>query len=139
MAGSGVALNIVVLDACRNNPLRPLAFGGCRGLDSSDRLFVSFSSPAPEALDGDGRNSPYAKHLSVAIGTPGLRFSGNLVFKRTLKGVYKDTQGQQGSGLPRPTSTILFHAGDERPAVDQAQTETAASANGDLPVRRAES
>ena len=45
------------------------------------------------ALDGETRNSPYAKHLALAIATP--RLSLESVFKRTLKGVYQETQGQQ--------------------------------------------
>ena len=67
MAATGVSLNIVVLDACRNNPLTPTGFRGLSRMDSSDRLFVSFSTrPGAVALDGDGRNSPYAKHLAQA-------------------------------------------------------------------------
>ena len=94
MAATGVSLNIVVLDACRNNPLTPTGFRGLSRMDSSDRLFVSFSTrPGAVALDGDGRNSPYAKHLAQAMATPRLNLEN--VFKHTLKGVYQDTQGQQ--------------------------------------------
>ena len=60
------ALNIVILDACRDNPLAGVS-GATKGLsriDSSSSLFVSFStSPGEVALDGDGRNSPYSKYL----------------------------------------------------------------------------
>jgi len=94
MAAPGISLNIVVLDACRNNPLTPEGFRGLSRMDTSDHLFVSFSTkPGAEALDGDGLNSPYAKHLAVAIGTPHLNLES--VFKETLKGVYRDTQGRQ--------------------------------------------
>jgi hypothetical protein len=40
-----------------------------------------------------GRNSPYTKHLVRALNTPGLTIEDT--FKRTLKGVYQETQGQQ--------------------------------------------
>ena len=87
-------LNILVLDACRNNPLGPTRVHGLSRIDSSDRLFISFSTkPGAVALDGDDRNSPYAKHLALAIATPQLSLES--VFKRTLKGVYQETQGQQ--------------------------------------------
>ena len=87
-------LNILVLDACRNNPLGPTRVHGLSRIDSSDRLFISYSTkPGAVALDGDDRNSPYAKHLALAIATPQLSLES--VFKRTLKGVYQETQGQQ--------------------------------------------
>ncbi len=94
MAASGVGLNIVVLDACRNNPLGPAEFRGLSRMDSSDRLFVSFSTrPGAVALDGQGRNSPYARNLALAMAMPHLNLEN--VFKQTLKGVYQETQGQQ--------------------------------------------
>jgi hypothetical protein len=117
MAATGVSLNVVVLDACRNNPLTPTGFRGLSRMDSSDRLFVSFSTrPGAVALDGDGRNSPYAKHLTQAMATPRLNLEN--VFKHTLKGVYQDTQGQQSPWisssyfdefvfLPAPAAPVL--------------------------------
>ena len=93
-AAADDTLNILVLDACRDNPLGSTRVRGLSRIDSSDRLFVSFSTkPGAVALDGDDRNSPYAKHLALAIATPRLNLES--VFKRTLKGVYQETQGQQ--------------------------------------------
>lgn len=96
MSAARNALNIVILDACRDNPLSS-ASGAARGLsriDSSSHLFVSFAtSPGEVALDGAGRNSPYTKHLKDAIGSPNLTIEGT--FKRTLKGVYQETGGKQ--------------------------------------------
>lgn len=93
MSAAGNDLNIVILDACRDNPLT----GGTNGLsriDSSASLFVSYStSPGAVALDGEGRNSPYAKHLTLSLATPNLNLEET--FKRTLKGVYQETHGQQ--------------------------------------------
>ncbi|ARQ02231.1 caspase family protein [Pseudorhodoplanes sinuspersici] len=95
MAKGRNELSIVILDACRDNPFP--ADGGTRGLsriDSGSSLFVSFStSPGAVALDGSGRNSPYTKHLVQAIGTPELSIEDT--FKRTLKGVYTETKGEQ--------------------------------------------
>src|SRR5262249_38486199 len=63
MEGSGTKLNIVILDACRNNP-----FGarGLRGTNSglaqiqgAEGTLISFAKqPGNVAQDGDGRNSP---------------------------------------------------------------------------------
>ncbi|WP_428643864.1 LIC10280 family protein [Roseibium sp.] len=93
MSGAHNGLNIVVLDACRNNPLSGATKGLSR-IDSNASLFVSYStSPGAVALDGEGANSPYTKYLANAIETPALNLEET--FKRTLKGVYQETDGQQ--------------------------------------------
>jgi carboxyl-terminal processing protease len=76
MEGAGTKLNMVVLDACRNNP-----FGG-RGLRATDGglaqmrapegTLISFATqPGNVAQDGEG-NSPYTKALSATIRRSGL-------------------------------------------------------------------
>jgi carboxyl-terminal processing protease len=76
MEGSGTRLNLVVLDACRNNP-----FGG-RGLRATDGglaqmrapegTLISFATqPGNVALDGEG-NSPYTKALAATVRKSGL-------------------------------------------------------------------
>jgi hypothetical protein len=77
MEGSGTKLNLVILDACRNNP-----FGG-RGLRSADGglaqmrapegTLISFATqPGNVALDGRDGNSPYTKALAATLRKPGL-------------------------------------------------------------------
>jgi hypothetical protein len=94
MADAHDGLNIVILDACRDNPM---AHSGTRGLsriDTNASLFVSYStSPGLVALDGAGRNSPYSKNLVASL--EGSDLSIEETFKRTLKGVYQETQGRQ--------------------------------------------
>jgi hypothetical protein len=124
-AASSDTLNILVLDACRNNPLGQTGVRGLSRIDSSDRLFISFSTkPGAVALDGDDRNSPYAKHLALAIATPSLNLES--VFKKTLKGVYQETQGQQtpwlsssyfGEFVFRPGPAGLAIAGEDEEQV----------------------
>lgn len=92
------ALNIVILDACRDNPLpRSARSAGARGLtrvDAPRGVFIAFAtSPGSVALDGNDRNSPFTKHLLENIRRPGL--SLEQVFKRTLQGVDQETRGQQ--------------------------------------------
>jgi carboxyl-terminal processing protease len=76
MEGAGTKLNLVVLDACRNNP-----FGG-RGLRATDGglaqmrapegTLISFATqPGNVALDGEG-NSPYTKALAATVRRSGL-------------------------------------------------------------------
>jgi hypothetical protein len=112
MASARAALNIIILDACRDNPLSNGDTRGLSRIDSNASLFVSYStSPGMVALDGDGRNSPYTKNLVAAIAKPDLSIEET--FKRTLKGVYQETHGQQtpwisssffGDFVFRPTS-----------------------------------
>lgn len=94
MVAAGSYLNIMVLDACRDNALGKTSTRGLSRVDTNARLFISFStSPGSVALDGAGRNSPFTKHLVQAIGSSDLSIEET--FKRTLKGVYQDTRGKQ--------------------------------------------
>jgi uncharacterized caspase-like protein len=77
MEGSGTKLNLVLLDACRNNP-----FGG-RGLRSADGglaqmrapegTLISYATqPGNIALDGDDGHSPYTRALVQTMQKPRL-------------------------------------------------------------------
>jgi formylglycine-generating enzyme required for sulfatase activity len=72
MEFAGNRMNIVVLDACRNNPLpavsnRSLDRGLAR-VDAPTGSFIAYSTaPGSVAADGDGKNSPYSKALADAI------------------------------------------------------------------------
>ena len=73
--------NILFLDACRNNPLarnlaralgtRSMQIGrGLAVVESGEGTLISFSTqPGNVALDGTGRNSPFAKALLTHIAT----------------------------------------------------------------------
>jgi len=117
-------LNIIILDACRNNPIDPNGSKGLSRIDSSASLFVSFAtSPGAVALDGAGNNSPYTKYLATSITEPNLNIEET--FKRTLKGVYVDTHGEQtpwisstyfGEFVFRPTDAGSAEAPSPGPA-----------------------
>ena len=77
MQGSGTRLNVVILDACRNNPF------GARGLRSADGglaqmrapegTLISYATqPGSVAQDGSGGHSPYTKALATTIKQAGL-------------------------------------------------------------------
>lgn len=99
----GTALNIIVLDCCRDDPYSrswrgARSTGGVGGLsmpaDMPQGMFIAFStSPGKTAADGDGSNSPYTLSLVEEIGRPGLDFEK--VFKNVGAKVAKATQGQQ--------------------------------------------
>lgn len=91
-------LNIVILDACRDNPLTRGFRSGKQGLAEMSNtptgsLLAYSTSPGKQAADGTGRNSPYTKYLKEAIKTPGLPIE--LAFKQVIKKVKQETKGQQ--------------------------------------------
>lgn len=91
-------LNIIVLDACRNNPFarsfRSITPGGLSKVQGPKGTLIAFATePGDVALDGEGENSPYTKHLVRSIETPGLALEQT--FKQVLQGVDKETSGQQ--------------------------------------------
>jgi formylglycine-generating enzyme required for sulfatase activity len=65
------ALNIVILDACRNNPFVRSLRSADRGLaimNAPTGILIAYSAaPGSVAEDGEGRNSPYTTALSHAI------------------------------------------------------------------------
>jgi formylglycine-generating enzyme required for sulfatase activity len=98
MEDAGNDVNIVVLDACRDNPFaRSFRSGGGRGLAVPPAVRGSFiayaTSPGKTAADGTGRNGIYTQHLLQHITTPGLKVED--VFKKVRLGVEDSTQRQQ--------------------------------------------
>ena len=76
LGATGSQLNLMILDACRNNPFKRV-----RSLDKglavmsapTGTLIAYATAPGTIAYDGDGNNSPYTKHLLKAMRTPGLK------------------------------------------------------------------
>ncbi len=91
------SLNIVVMDACRDNPLPRSFRSGSRGLARIDgprgTIIAYATSPGSVASDGVGRNGVYTKHLLNNMKKSNLNVEA--VFKRVLQGVNKETNGQQ--------------------------------------------
>ena len=99
-------LNLVVLDACRDTPLGGVTRGLNRGLSSMDAAkgtMIAFSTaPGEVAMDGEGENSPYTKHLSTAIQRRGLLLEQ--VFKEVRRNVVAETEGKQ---VPWENSSVM--------------------------------
>jgi uncharacterized caspase-like protein len=77
MESAGTKLNIVILDACRNNPfigrgLRSTE-AGLTPMRAPEGTVISFATqPGNVALDGDNGNSPYSRALAQVMRKPGL-------------------------------------------------------------------
>jgi formylglycine-generating enzyme required for sulfatase activity len=98
-------LNIVVLDACRDNPYQRSFRSISRGLATMNApagTIVAFStSPGNVAMDGTGSLGAYTEEFVRNIQTPGLRIED--VFKQTRGAVREKTGGRQ---IPWESSSI---------------------------------
>jgi len=90
-------LNIVVLDACRDNPFGRSFRSATRGLAAADApsgtLVAYATSPGRLARDGDGANGLYTGELLKAMSEPGLNLWS--VFTRVTSSVWRQTNGEQ--------------------------------------------
>ena len=100
--------NIVILDACRNNPFENLGSAtkdGLAPLRAPAGTLIAFATePGGTALDGRGKNGVYTKHL--------LRHMERAipveeVLKRVRRGVSRETKKRQ---IPWEHSSLLHDA-----------------------------
>jgi Tfp pilus assembly protein PilF len=116
-----VRTNILIFDACRNNPVArqvasaapgraieagsglaaPSALGTGATLGAGT-LIAFATAPGQVALDGEGANSPFSAALSRHIGTPGLEVQQMLT--RVRAEVVAKTSGKQ---VPWSNSSLL--------------------------------
>ena len=97
MEAAGNVANIMILDACRNNPFSRSTRSGQTGLAQMDApvgtLVAYATSPGAVASDGGGANGLYTQHLLTAIRQPGNKVED--VFKQVRANVRRDSQGKQ--------------------------------------------
>lgn len=132
MESAGTKLNLVILDACRNNP-----FGG-RGLRSSDSglaqmrapegTLISFATqPGNVAADGADGNSPYTKALATTIRRDGLDIFQT--FNEVGLAVKRSTGGTQQPWVSSsPIDGKFYFASPPVPVAAPAGTDSAAQA-----------
>jgi Caspase domain len=118
--------NIVILDACRNNPfvaIPELTDNGLAEMKSPTGTFLAYSTaPGAVALDGLDGNSPFTKALAQEIAAPGIPIEQ--LFKNVRIEVIKQTGGQQtpwdASSL---TGDFFFSAKEELTAEQMAELQ----------------
>lgn len=105
-SGDRKRVAILILDACRDNPLTRSwrsSGGGLARMDAPAGTFISFAtSPGSVASDGVGRNSPFTKHLLQAMKKPNVPIE--LMFKEVRVGVVNETRGEQ---VPWESSSLM--------------------------------
>ena len=118
--------NIVILDACRNNPFESipdLNDNGLAEMKAPTGTFLAYSTgPGSVALDGADGHSPFTEALAAEMQVPGMPIEQ--VFKEVRVKVLKMSQGGQTpwdtSSLTSPFAFVPVKA---RSAEEVAQTQ----------------
>jgi len=99
-------LNIIILDACRNNPFARSFRGAEPGLakmDAPTGSLISYATaPGSVASDGQGKNGLFTQHLLRNMATPGLPITE--VFMRVRQSVVAETKRKQ---VPWEASSLI--------------------------------
>ena len=106
MAGAHNRLNIVILDACRDNPyeekFRTATTRGLAQMQAPSGTYIAYATaPGSVAADGRGRNSTFTSALLEVMSVPELKLED--VFKRVRASVQTETDGAQ---VPWTSSSI---------------------------------
>ena len=107
MEGARNGLNIVILDACRNNPYsRSFRSGGSSGLaqvPAPQGTFIAYATaPGKVASDGSGNHGVYTEALIRNLGAPGQ------TIERTFKKVRMEVAGKTGNKqVPWDESSLM--------------------------------
>lgn len=99
MERSSARMNILILDACRNNPFPALNRSVTQGLGEMRRARGSFiayaTAPGSVASDGSGKNGLYTQELLKAMRKPGLTIEQ--VFKEVRANVLRLSGDKQNT------------------------------------------
>ncbi|MFM9942777.1 MAG: caspase family protein [Hyphomicrobiaceae bacterium] len=134
MERSSNRVNIVILDACRNNPFEAMNRSGGGGLATvnapAGTLVAFATAPGKVATDGEGANGPYSAALAQALQVPGL--SLDEVFRRTRRQVLTVTNGRQ-TPWENTSLTVEFFF---RPKAAEPESSRRPAEIGGLPERQ---
>ena len=126
MASARNRTNLVILDACRNNPFEnvpELNESGLAEMKAPTGTFLAYATaPGGVALDGQGENSPFTQAVVEQIVVPGQPIEQ--AFKEVRRAVLAQSGGQQ---TPWDTSSLvsdfMFVEAPESPILTVAETE----------------
>lgn len=97
LSGAGNALNLIILDACRDAPFGEARRPEQRGLSQMDApastLLAYATAPGNVASDGEGANGLYTENLLREMRSPEARVED--VFKRVRLNVRRKSNGKQ--------------------------------------------
>ncbi|HEX8844594.1 MAG TPA: caspase family protein [Pyrinomonadaceae bacterium] len=131
MRSERVQLNLIILDACRDNPFRKLtsfkaalpdfAPGLAPPKNAPDGTLIAYATePGRLASDGSGKHSPYTRALLKFIRQPGLELED--FFKRVREHVKENTDKEQ---IPWENTSVTGDFFFSPPAFIECQIEEA--------------
>jgi tetratricopeptide (TPR) repeat protein len=131
MEKSGTRINLLLLDACRNNPFRDRGVrstnGGLAQMPASAGTLISFATqPRSVALDGNDGHSPYTRALAETMQQPGYGLFKT--FNEVGLLVEKATHGQQLPWVSSSPISSKFYFAGKPAAADSAQAPSPAEA-----------
>lgn len=119
MENAGNGLNIILLDACRNNPFSRSwrsAEAGLAKMDAPTGTLIGYATaPDSVAADGSGKNGVYTQHLLEQMRLPGQGIETML--KRVRVGVLQDTGRRQTPWESSSLTGDFYFNQQEVPAV----------------------
>src|SRR5262252_1105292 len=129
-------IKIMILDACRNNPvvdrLKRRMVGVTRGfdivrglarIDKTQGILVAYATAADEvAADGTGRNSPFTGALLKRLQEPGLEIG--TMFRRIAADVNDQTKGHQRPEIYISLINEFYLNYKDRPVWEQIKDST---------------
>ncbi|QPF83496.1 caspase family protein [Bradyrhizobium genosp. L] len=124
MEKSGAKINLVLLDACRNNPFRGHGVrsktGGLAQMQAPPGTLISFSTqPRSVALDGHHGHSPYTRAVAAIIRHQGYGLFRT--FNEIGLAVERETHGRQLPWLASsPIAARFYFAGQSPAAAEQS-------------------
>jgi hypothetical protein len=130
MHGAGVALKVVTLDCCRDNPMgrgftRSSGGAGLAALAGAPKgtIIAYATAPKSTAEDGDGKNSPFTTALVANLKVPGLDV--DQIFKATGKAVLTATRETQQPWVNSSyfDNFVFLPGGVVRPPVQAVEPE----------------
>jgi formylglycine-generating enzyme required for sulfatase activity len=120
-------MNIVILDACRNNPFTRSFRSSGAGLATMDApsgtIIAYATSPGKVASDGTGANGLYTQEVVKAVKKPGLKIED--AFKQVRSSVQSMTKGRQ---VPWESSSLVgdFYFAGSAGGVDTSKLDSLA-------------
>ena len=131
MQEAGNPINVVILDACRNQPFPGSSRNGARGLARMDSISGSLiayaTSPGSIAEDGNGRNGVYTSALLEQLNKPNHSLTD--MFNRVGLEVSRATAGKQEpwvSSSPLPPIYLAGKTAEQATTVETTSTVSSA-------------
>ncbi len=137
MQQSGAQLNLLLLDACRDNPFRDhgIESKGLAQVQAPPGTLISFATqPHGVSLDGEDGHSPYTRALADAMRRPGYGLFKT--FNEVGLAVENVTHGEQLPWVASSPISGKFYFSGKEIATNTPMTDTGKAANSGVTQRR---